>query len=157
MSVIAMHHHHVKQAGACFIRRARASVAKNGATLRIQLSLNKQIAECRVCQIAGIRCQYDFSISCQFQRAGLATTMDQCEPSQLNIILRGDHHLSFDAKSSKGASEFSPRIGEQHFLVLSAGVACRLPGIAPYIPRLRITDVAECSPVITGGITAPAC
>ena len=82
--------------------------------------------------------------------------MNQCEPSQFNIILRRDHHLSFDAESPEAASEFCPRIGEQHFLVLSAGVACRLPGIAPHISRLGIADVAECSPVITGGITAPA-
>ena len=82
--------------------------------------------------------------------------MNQCEPSQLNIILRGDHNLSFDAEPIESTSEFSTRIGEYHFLVMPAGVGCRLPGIARHIPRLYIADIAECSPVIAGGITAPA-
>jgi len=102
----------VKQAGTRFIRGSWPPVAKNSVTLRIQLSLNKQIAECRMCQIAGVRCQYHFGIGCQFQRAGLATTMNQCETSQFNIILRGDDNLSFDTESPEGASEFSTRIGE---------------------------------------------
>src|SRR5690606_8027252 len=111
-----MHHHHVEQAGTRFIRGAWASVAKNSVTFRFKLSLNKQIAECRVCLIAGIRGQYHFGIGCQLQSAGLASTMTQCETSQFNVILRGDNNLSFDAESTEGTSEFSTRIGEYHFL-----------------------------------------
>ncbi|MOA51993.1 hypothetical protein D3C78_1752110 [compost metagenome] len=86
--MIAAHHHHVKQAGTPFLGRARAPVAKNGVTLRIKLSLNKQIAERGMRPIAGVRRQDHFGIGRQFQHARQAAPMNQGEPPQFNIILR---------------------------------------------------------------------
>ncbi|MNS10489.1 hypothetical protein D3C72_420070 [compost metagenome] len=151
----ALYHHHVKQPGTFFIRRTWTSVAQNGVLSGHQFSLDKQFAERRMCQIAVRRCQHHFGVGCQLDGARLATTVQQRYAAQFDIIFRRHNHLSFHIQGAERAPEFRARIGKDHF-VAAVRIAHRLPGIAPDFTRLQIADIAERTPVIAGGIAAPA-
>ena len=118
--------------------------------------LYEELVEGRVLEVGIVRCHSQFNKAGNVQTADLSGVIDQGDPSDLHIVLRGDDNLGFAGNGVVGTPEYRPVEGKVDRIAIGTA-ADRMIGRRPQTIGIQLMDIATCSLGIAGRIGPPAC
>ena len=152
------HRHQVQEPARSLVAAACTACAQHGALRPHDLGLHEQLAEGRVQGVRHGRCERDFDVTRDLDRAPLARVVDQPDATQLDVLLGRDRDLRARLDQlpvdAVAAMELGAPLREDGLVLLR--LAQRgLRGIRPERAGRHVAHVAEAAPVVARGVLLP--
>jgi hypothetical protein len=151
----AVHRHDVEGPGRTLVGRTRPPRAQQGLRVGEQLGLHEQLAERRVRRVGRRRCEHQFGIGRQLDRAPAAAAVGQPQAPQFQVVLRRDDDLGVRIDAVVPPAEFGATFAE-HRLEPLARHARGLQRRRPDDAAVDVAQVAEAAPGVGGAVLAPS-